>query len=61
MRLFCLLLKKGDTTVTRNFENTTVLKVKIVKNPKVEVVSYNWVFRQDFPFVNLKNVQKLTQ
>ena len=28
-------------TVIRNFENAVVLKVKIVKKPKVEVASYN--------------------
>ena len=39
--------------VIRNFENAIVLKVKIVKKPKVEVTSYNRVFRRNFWFNNL--------
>ena len=39
--LWAVKLKKGDMTVIRNFENAIVLKVKIVKKPKVEVASYN--------------------
>ena len=34
---FLPFVKKGDMTVIRNFENAIVLKVKIVKKPKVEV------------------------
>ena len=45
--LFCLLFKKGDMTVIRNFENAIVLKVKIMKKPKVEVASYNRVLRRN--------------
>ena len=48
------MLKKGDITVIRNFENAIVLKVKIVKRLKVEVASYNWVFRRNFQFNDLK-------
>ena len=45
---FSVFKKKGDITVIRNFENAIVLKVKIVKRLKVEVVSYNQVFRRIF-------------
>ena len=41
-------------TVIRNFENAIVLKVKIVKKRKVETASYNWVFKRNFWFNNLK-------
>ena len=59
--LFCRLLKKGDITVIRNFEKAIVLKVKIVKRLKVEVVSYNWLFRQNFWFNNLKETSSKIQ
>ena len=58
---FCLLLKKGDLTVIRNFENTIVLKVKIMKKPKVEAASYNRVFGQNFQFKNLKEMSLKNQ
>ena len=48
-------------TVIRNFENAIVLKVKIVKKPKVEVASYNRVFRRNFRFNNLKETSSKTQ
>ena len=57
----CLLLKKGDMTVIRNFENAIVLKVKIVKKPKVKVASCNWVFRQCFRFNDLKETSSKIQ
>ena len=34
---FLPFVKKGDMTVIRNFENAIVLKVKIVKKPKVRL------------------------
>ena len=34
---FLPFVKKGDMTVIRNFEKAIVLKVKIVKKPKVAV------------------------
>ena len=48
-------------TVIRNFENAIVLKVKIVKKPKVEVASYNRVFRRNFWFNNLKETSSKIQ
>ena len=48
-------------TVIRNFENAIVLKVKIVKKPKVEVASYNRVFRRNFRFNNLKETSSKAQ
>ena len=53
---FLPFVKKGDMTVIRNFKNAIVLKVKIVKKPKVEIASYNRVFRQRFWFNNLKEM-----
>ena len=58
---FFRLLKKGDITVIRNFENAIVLKVKIVKRLKVEVASYNRVFRRNFRFNNLKETSSKIQ
>ena len=58
---FLPFVKKGDMTVIRNFENAIVLKVKIVKKPKVEVASYNRVFRRNFRFNNLKETSSKTQ
>ena len=48
-------------TVIRNFENAIVLKVKIVKKPKVEVASYNRVFRGNFRLNNLKETSSKIQ
>ena len=48
-------------TVIRNFENAIVLKVKIVKKPKVKVASCNWVFRQRFRFNDLKETSSKIQ
>ena len=48
-------------TVIRNFENAIVLKVKIVKKPKVEVASYNRAFRLNFRFNNLKETSSKIQ
>ena len=48
-------------TVIRNFENAIVLKVKIVKKPKVEVASYNRIFRRNFRFNNLKETSSKIQ
>ena len=48
-------------TVIRNFENAIVLKVKIVKKPKVEVTSYNRVFRGNFRLNNLKETSSKIQ
>ena len=56
---FCQI--KGDMTVIRNFENAIVLKVKIVKKPKVEAASYNLVFRRNFWFNNLKETSSKIQ
>ena len=53
--------KKSDITVIRNFENAIVLKVKIVKRLKVEVASYNRVFRRNFRFNNLKETSSKIQ
>ena len=58
---FAVFLKKGNITVIRNFENAIVLKVKIVKRLKVEVVSYNQVFRPNFRFNNLKETSSKIQ
>ena len=52
------MFKKGDMTVIRNFENAIV---KIVKKPKVEVASYNRVFRRNFRFNNLKETSSKIQ
>ena len=48
-------------TVIRNFENAIVLKVKIVKKPKVKVASCNWVFRQRFRFNDWKETSSKIQ
>ena len=48
-------------TVIRNFENTIVMKVKMVKKPKFEVVSFNWVCRRNFQFNNLKEMSSKIQ
>ena len=48
-------------TVIRNFENTIVLKVEIMKKPKVEAASYNRVFGQNFQFNNLKEMSLKNQ
>ena len=56
---FCQI--KGDMTVISNFENAIVLKVKIVKKPKVEVASYHRVFRRNFWFNNLKETSSKIQ
>ena len=58
---FLPFVKKGDLTVIRNFENTIVLKVKIMKKPKVEAASYNRVFGQNFQFKNLKEMSLKNQ
>ena len=58
---FLPFVKKGDMTVIRNFENAIVLKVKIVKKPKVEVASSNRVFRRNFRFNDLKETSSKTQ
>ena len=56
-----LLKSRGVTLLRDNFENATVLKVKIVKKPKVEVASYNQVFRQRSQFNNLKETSSKIQ
>ena len=48
-------------SVIRNFENAIVLKVKIVKKPKVEVASDNRIFRRNFRFNNLKETSSKIQ
>ena len=58
---FLPFVKKGDMTVIRNFENAIVLKVNIVKKPKVEVASSNRVFRRNFRFNDLKETSSKIQ